>query len=126
MRRLFIINWLLLIIAIKAQNGKIITNCANCPTNCTPLSDNSNVGQCCGIQSSNTTSYCNTYCVEHSRVCCGCNYVNGNYNCVSCLVGDICTFNNTPPIVYACYNSIGRAEPLLFTIGLIVLGIFVV
>lgn len=95
-----------------AQNN-VITNCAQCPSPCTPLSDNSNVGKCCGVILSNTTNYCDTFCLEQNRVCCGCNYVNQQWKCVSCLPTDQCsTIQQNNGTYHICVSGLERLIPL--------------
>jgi len=99
----------------NSTNG-VITNCKQCPTTCTPLASGSNANQCCGALPQNGTAYCDTYCVETGRTCCGCNYIENFYSCVSCLNGEFCNSNGQNGLVYYCTSSITKLIPSILTI----------
>lgn len=80
-------------------------------------------GICCGQKYPNSTrGWCNLYCVASGRQCCGCNYVDSSWICVTCLNSDVCLnrSNTITNIDYACYQA-GTSLTPLFLLSLFAL-----
>eukprot|EP01114_Cavostelium_apophysatum_P004364 TRINITY_DN1457_c0_g1_i1.p1 TRINITY_DN1457_c0_g1~~TRINITY_DN1457_c0_g1_i1.p1 ORF type:complete len:130 (+),score=3.22 TRINITY_DN1457_c0_g1_i1:94-483(+) len=87
-------------------------------------------GVCCGgnvTDADNTTmTYCNPYCLEEERTCCGCNPLShGEWSCFGCKPGDECVQKPSDQPGQLLYSCVSSSPALVFSISTLAITLFV-